>query len=165
METSPSTPHGASPQDQLIFSLEEAPAKPSVSEDTGKDSQTQGAISPSHLSDLLNSLDPGGCYGKMSQESFLPMEEMTSDASSVRWLPLGIGSPGGCLMLKAPEHLGLSRKEGAGCILSQVLLDGKQLQKYYLSPKACLGILTRASRKGKQLPPLLKTALEKQAQG
>ena len=35
--------------------------------------------------------------------------------------------------------------------------------KYYLSPKACLGILRRASVRGKELPPVLKAALERQA--
>jgi len=32
-----------------------------------------------------------------------------------------------------------------------------------LSPKACLGILRRASVRGKELPPVLKAALERQA--
>ena len=36
--------------------------------------------------------------------------------------------------------------------------------KYYLSPRACLGILRRASERGKQLPEVLKIALERQAQ-
>ena len=34
--------------------------------------------------------------------------------------------------------------------------------KYYLSPKACQGILNRAERRGKELPPVLKQALERQ---
>ena len=34
--------------------------------------------------------------------------------------------------------------------------------KYSLSPKACAGILRRAERRGKALPPMLKTALEQQ---
>lgn len=36
-------------------------------------------------------------------------------------------------------------------------------EKYYLSPKACQGILRRAAARGKELPEMLKTALEKQA--
>jgi hypothetical protein len=32
--------------------------------------------------------------------------------------------------------------------------------KYYLSAKACEGILRRAERRGKELPPMLKEALE-----
>ena len=37
-------------------------------------------------------------------------------------------------------------------------------EKYYLSQRACSGILRRASARGKELPELLKRALEKQAQ-
>ena len=33
-------------------------------------------------------------------------------------------------------------------------------QKYFLSQKACLGILRRAEERGKQLPEKLKSALE-----
>lgn len=46
--------------------------------------------------------------------------------------------------------------------LSQILQAGVP-EKYYLSPKACLGILRRASVRGKELPELLKKALERQA--
>lgn len=46
--------------------------------------------------------------------------------------------------------------------LSQILQE-QVPEKYYLSPKACLGILRGASVRGKELPELLKKALEKQA--
>lgn len=46
--------------------------------------------------------------------------------------------------------------------LSQILQAGVP-EKYYLSPKACLGILRRASARGKELPELLRKALERQA--
>ena len=36
-------------------------------------------------------------------------------------------------------------------------------EKYYLSPKACLGILRRASARGKELPEILRVVLERQA--
>ena len=42
--------------------------------------------------------------------------------------------------------------------------DSECAGKYCLSPKACRGILQRASKRGKELPPLLKAALERQAQ-
>ena len=48
-------------------------------------------------------------------------------------------------------------------ILSQILMVNVP-QKYYLSPKACLGILRRASVRGKKLPEVLELALKKQAQ-
>lgn len=49
-------------------------------------------------------------------------------------------------------------------LLSQVLvLDVPR--KYYLSPKCCAGILRRAERRGKTLPPLLEAALLEVARG
>jgi hypothetical protein len=36
-------------------------------------------------------------------------------------------------------------------------------EKYYLSQKACQGILRRAAARGKELPEMLRTALEQQA--
>lgn len=46
--------------------------------------------------------------------------------------------------------------------LSQILEDSPP-RKYYLSKTACLGILRRASVRGKELPEQLKTALELQS--
>ena len=46
--------------------------------------------------------------------------------------------------------------------MSQILEDAPP-PKYYLSRKACLGILRRAEERGKSLPPQLKEALELQA--
>ena len=48
------------------------------------------------------------------------------------------------------------------CIPSHLsdILEKSPNPKYNLSAKACQGILNRASRRGKQLPPMLKDALE-----
>ena len=46
--------------------------------------------------------------------------------------------------------------------LSQILEDSAH-PKYYLSTKACQGILNRAKRRGKTLPEALRIALEKQS--
>ena len=51
-----------------------------------------------------------------------------------------------------------SPKEGVESHLSQIL-EVNPHPKYSLSDKACLGILTRARRRGKQLPPMLEEAL------
>ena len=45
--------------------------------------------------------------------------------------------------------------------LLQILEDNAP-EKYYLSAKACEGILRRAERRGKELPPILKEALKQQ---
>jgi hypothetical protein len=58
----------------------------------------------------------------------------------------------------------VSPSEGQESTLSQILL-AEVPEKYYLSPKACLGILRRAFVRGKELPEVLKKALERQAGG
>ena len=47
--------------------------------------------------------------------------------------------------------------------LSQILEDNPQ-EKYYLSAKACQGILRRAERRGKDLPETLKAVLLMQSE-
>ena len=42
------------------------------------------------------------------------------------------------------------------------ILQADAPERYYLSKKACEGILRRAAKRGKQLPPMLKEALEAQ---
>ena len=54
-------------------------------------------------------------------------------------------------------------KEDNESFLSQIL-QANVPQRFYLSRKACLGILRRASARGKELPTILKTALERQAE-
>lgn len=50
----------------------------------------------------------------------------------------------------------------AGCSLSRILQDNPP-RKYYLTRRACLGILRRAKERGKPLPPQLHAALQVQA--
>lgn len=45
--------------------------------------------------------------------------------------------------------------------LSQILMETAQ-PKYYLSARACIGILNRAAKRGKELPEILKKALTDQ---
>lgn len=55
-------------------------------------------------------------------------------------------------------NIGESPSVESESLLSQILEANAPL-KYYLSERACQGILTRASRRGKALQDLLKTAL------
>ena len=59
------------------------------------------------------------------------------------------------------HSFGESPREENVSRLSQILEDSAP-QKYSLSARACEGILNRAARRGKQLPPELKDALERQ---
>lgn len=61
---------------------------------------------------------------------------------------------GDCLTLNIGESPSVARES----LLSQIL-EADAPPKYFLSARACRGILTRASRRGKALPDLLKTAL------
>jgi DNA (cytosine-5)-methyltransferase 1 len=81
----------------------------------------------------------------------------TLAASSVRWANSGMGGATGCLMLNTLE----SHKDADECLLSDILETGDLPQKYYLSPVACKGILRRAEKRGKHLPPMLQIALER----
>ena len=119
-------------------------------------------------------------FGKMSPEPSQAIREKTSEPSSKRsaksktnvcqCLNLQNGrvqekswetvtqSHGDSLMLNFGEY---PREENVST-LSQILQAGVP-EKYYLSQKACLGILRRASVRGKKLPTVLQRALEKQA--
>ena len=119
-------------------------------------------------------------FGKMSQEPSQATKEKTSEqclkksakskTNQCLCLNLTNGTvrekswemitplPGDSLMLSFGEY---PREENVST-LSQILQIGVP-EKYYLSQKACLGILRRASLRGKVLPPLLEKALKMQA--
>jgi hypothetical protein len=50
------------------------------------------------------------------------------------------------------------------CSLSQVLEQGSIPQRFFLSSTACAGILRRAEKRGKILPPALHEALRSVAE-
>jgi site-specific DNA-cytosine methylase len=64
----------------------------------------------------------------------------------------------------ATESLTLSTSEwpsdGVACSLSDTLETGTLPPRYYLSALACRGILRRAEKRGKELPPALYRALQ-----
>ena len=120
--------------------------------------------------------------GKMSPEPSPPTREKISKPSSKRSYQSSGKAPR-CLCLKKDGGLAqtylwetdgallteLSMLNTSECpsavaesTLSQILQAGVP-EKYYLSPKACQGILRRASVRGKELPAVLKRALERQA--
>jgi hypothetical protein len=118
--------------------------------------------------------EPDGSCGKTSQEhsaatggqTLLPWLAKWLDANSVYRETDG----------KAPELL-LGRtdsasgacwtrntsdwpKDAAVCLLSSILETGTVDSRFYLSPKACAGILRRAEKRGKSLPQSLAAALQ-----
>jgi hypothetical protein len=70
-----------------------------------------------------------------------------------------MGSPTGFLTLNTSEW----PSDADVCSLSDTLETGDVPQRFFLSAKACQGILRRAERRGKKLPPLLQLALHSAA--
>jgi DNA (cytosine-5)-methyltransferase 1 len=68
------------------------------------------------------------------------------------------GTDGAWLGDSSTLNIGECPREENGSLLSQIL-EVNAPEKYFLSARACRGILTRASRRGKKLPDLLETAL------
>jgi hypothetical protein len=67
------------------------------------------------------------------------------------------------LTLSMSEHAatpGLSHNGGDVCSLSDILETGDLPRRFFLTPKACAGILRRAVGRGKVLPPPLQRALQ-----
>lgn len=139
-----------------MFSSEEPLARAFQSPVSVRDWMTLVATSPSRLLDWWTATGLDGSCGKTSPEFCHRTEGETSVPSSTAWQRSGISGPGGCLTLNGSEW----PSAVAVCSLSSVLETGDLPQRFYLSPKACAGILRRAEKRGKELPVALHTALE-----
>jgi len=74
-----------------------------------------------------------------------------------------MGSPTEFLTLNTSEWTALPaqfRSDDGVCSLSDILETGAVPQRYFLSAKACAGILRRAAKRGKALPDQLFAALQ-----
>ena len=142
--------------DQLTFLLGERPANHSASQDFARDLMTQGETLCSPILPLLHSISPSGWFGRTSPASCLATEEGILEPSLGRWGNSGMGSPIECLTLNTSEW----PSDADVCLLSDTLETGDVPQRFYLSAKACQGILRRAEKCGKKLPEQLQHALE-----
>lgn len=119
-------------------------------------------------------------FGKMSQEHSVQTGEKISEPcwknlpawnnQTFQFLDLRVGGADGAKPEQSPETDGLWHGDSSmlntgespnaerESRLSWILEDNAP-QKYYLSARACQGILTRASRRGKPLPDILRQAL------
>ena len=92
----------------------------------------------------------GGCKTIL----YLCLRKTNGLLPDVSWETVG-ALPGVSMTLNFGEFPSAARES----TLSQILEANAQ-EKYYLSAKACAGILRRAEKRGKELPPMLKEALE-----
>ena len=105
--------------------------------------------------ELLRNLSQSGLLSKTSLAFYPQTEEPTSLSSFGGWSNAGMASPGGYLTLSISEW----PSAAVVCSLSEVL-ETDVAQKYFLSATACRGILRRAERRNKKLPPLLEQILQ-----
>ena len=149
---------------QLTFFAEEPPANPSQSQDLEKDWMTRVATSCLPILPLLTNIGPAGWFGRTSPVSCRLGGGKILEPCSEGWGNSGMGSPTECWTLNTSEHAasaGLSPSDDAVCSLSDILETGDLPQRYFLSAKACRGILRRAEKRGKELPGRLREALER----
>ena len=150
-----------------MFSSEEPRASHSQSQDCELGWLTRVETSRSPILQSLNAIGPSGWFGRTSPASCQQTEDGRLEPSSGAWLNSGIARPGECLTLSTSEHAAsptLSRSAAAVCSLSHILETGAVPQRYFLTPKACAGILRRAEKRGKELPEALQRALSSVAQ-
>lgn len=138
-------------------------AKPSPSQDSGMAWPTLAVASRWSTSAWLAHLARDGSSGKTSLVSCHQDRDGTLVPSSGRWSRAGMASPGGCWTLNMCEWtdtLVPSHSDGSVCSLSDILEETQLVpQRFFLSPRACAGILRRAERRGKELPSMLLEAL------
>jgi hypothetical protein len=101
-----------------------------------------------------------GGLGERPRRLVYLTEEKTLAPSSGRWGKSGMGSHTEFLTLNTSEW----PKDADVCLLSDTLEIGDVPQRFYLSAKACAGILRRAEKRGKTLPQPLQQALHSVAQ-
>lgn len=131
---------------------------------------------------LMEGLGPDTWCGKMSQEPLAATAEETLLPSSKKLSKSRSRQPLLCLSLQedgltqgllwaedgallgeyTTRSFGECPSEENVSRLSAILEDAPH-PKYYLSAKACQGILNRVERRGKKLPEQLETALRAQA--
>ena len=149
--------------DQLTFLSEEPPAKASQSQGCVAAWMTTVATWPSSFVALLSAQAPAGSFGKMSPVCSAWTKGELSPPSSAGWQNAGMVSPTECWTLSMSEWTDLPEQcpnDDGVCSLSDILETGDVPQRYYLSPRACAGILRRAVKRGKTLPQRLAHALQ-----
>ena len=122
--------------------------------------RTLAATSPSPFLDWWTQSAPNTLSGKMYPVFCPAQEDGTLAPLSQRWLNSGIVEDGECWTLSISDW----PSDASVCSLSAVLQPPSEVhERFYLSAKACAGILRRAEARGKALPEALRVALSSRA--
>ena len=147
-------------QTQSMFSAEDSRARTTQLQETAKAWLATVAHSGGNSIASLGRDAPHGLSQRMSLGYSAAETVKTSRQSSARSPNLGMAWSGGCLMLSGSEW----RNDAAVSSLSDILEESPD-PKYLLSARACLGILNRAEKRGRELPEALRHALHQVAYG
>ena len=144
-------------QNQLTFWSEEHLVNHFPLPVSGAGLEMHEETSPSPICEWLTNYVLSGLSGKTSPVSCHRTEDGTLEPSSGRWLNSGTAAHGECWTLKTSE----SPNDAEECFLSDIIQEiGEIHPRYYLSPVASAGILKRAERRNKTIPPALRQALQ-----
>jgi hypothetical protein len=143
----------------LISSAADSPAKTSPSPESGKDSPAEGQDSSSTSPELPTTLFgiTDGSSLRTYPDFFHQTTEEISESFSRRWPKSGFTtSLGECWTADTSE----CPNEGGEFSSLPDVLEATVPERFYLSPKAAAGILRRAAKRGRELPPHLLKALQ-----
>ena len=150
------------------------PARISASPESGSPLKESGDTSPSSARSSSTDSNQISLLSKTCLAGCLPKETHSDGSSDCWWerIPhsfrqMASNGPVRVWLLDPGEepvgplstvNFGLWRNGASVCTLSQVL-EKNVPRKYYLTPRACAGILRRAEKRGKKLPPQLEAVL------
>lgn len=149
-----------------MFREQQAPTKEKTSVASSK--RSPKSSKPMFISLDMRADGPTEEASSWTTEALLGLSPMrnigefrSAENESVSWLTsTDLQRQGFCLTLNLSE-----RPRVANPTLLSEVLEEEADAKYELSAKACAGILNRANRRGKQLPDVLREALEHQIDG
>lgn len=145
-------------QAELICSPPDGPARATRLLASAREWMTSEADFSRKSLDLLECFHRTGLYSKTSPTFSASTTVETLRSSSEPSSNAGMACAGGFLTL----NTSVWHKDASVCSLWEIL-EERVASKYYLTPKACAGILRRAAKRGKELSPHLEAALRAQA--
>ena len=140
----------------LTSSVPASPARIGRSRARERDCLERAARSFTSLQESCTHFDPLGSSSKMFPDfSVVTTDETLRKSSGFSWSSAGMGFNGVCLTASFSE----SPNAAVVCSLSDAL-ESHVPQRFFLNPRAAQGILRRAKKRGRELPPRLQAALE-----
>jgi hypothetical protein len=136
-----------------------SPAKTSASQASDGASPENAPASPSPSLALWSDTDLPPSSSRTFRASSPVMAAAILGHSSVRWANSGMGGPTGFLTLATSECRSADGECSSSVSTLASILQESVPQRFFLSARAAAGILRRASRRGRELPSALESAL------